>query len=214
MNGTYKINGALCARFNAEREAKYDLLGRNYTTRFFAKDSNCLLFDNDMVDGVRDYSRSDMRLEIGDEKYFIEVAIKLNIHFGHISQGVDVEWRKLKYFVDPKIHSYVLMFSDLYNQMCIINSRCLSYAQRDCGEEYYGQKGREYSVQTSPNFQMPIHGCHRVRKWCEYKGEWTKEDFFRIPYKYVPHLENKCGWKHINKEECKAPLPKFIARLL
>lgn len=213
--GTYEVNGILSAHFNAERDKENDLLGRSFVRKFFEKDSNYLLFDNDKVDGVRDYSKSDMRLEIGKSIFYLEVAIKTNKHWGFVSQGVDVECRKLKYFMDSKISSSISMFSDLNNQQLIIDSKYLLAAQKDCGQEYYGQWGRQYSVRSSPNFQMPVHGCHRVRKYCEYKGKWTKEDFYRIPYKYLPRLEKKIDcWKQINQEECEVRLPDFINQLL
>jgi len=110
--GTYLKNGILCANFNSERSEEYDLMGRGYVRDFFSIDPECSIFDNDRENGFIDYDKSDLRLEIFKQIFFIEAAVKSNRNFGFVSQGVDVEARKLKYY-----KSIILMFNKLFSDM-------------------------------------------------------------------------------------------------
>ena len=190
---TYTKNGHIHGYFNSERHSKFEHIGRCAVTKFWqSKGWNVCVNDIDQ-DGEVVKNRADLVIELNKKQILMEAATKRSDLFKYIESGVDVETRKLKYRREGQ-KAFVAM-CDYYldennvahegNEMLLIPMECLEYAQKDCGDEYKGQG----KVISSTKFNMPDHGCHRVRKQCRngFKQTGKAEDFYRIPLGYVAH---------------------------
>ena len=192
MIGTYETDdGKIQGYFDEDRHDEFDVLGRENSCHFWSWRGG-LVKDNDIINGKIDYTRTDQVVEIENEIIYVECAVKRNKHWGSFRQdGVDIETRKLKYsYVGQK--SCVTMSNNLSNQIANIPLKLLKLAADDCGREYQVQINPDRPIiKKSPNFIMPAHGCHRIRKWCQDPKSkiWTIEDFFRIPYEYIWRYE-------------------------
>lgn len=192
MGTTYLKDGHLHGRFNPTRFGRYDQLGRDLAIVFWGqKGWAAETHDRGSNDELL-WQNTDLRMTQNGRFLNIEAAVKRADLWRFVHAGVDVETRKLKYIKDGE-RAFVAMsdYSDLNGvvsggiNILLIPMECLVAAQRDCGSNYLGQG----DVLSARGFEMPEHGCHRVRKRCKrglgQTGE--AEDFYRIPYEYVAH---------------------------
>lgn len=187
---TYTRSGHIHGHYNAGRGGKYDGKGRQHAREFLGQLGYSVEdYDKDAT-GKTIYTNPDLKAtkqqEDGTEKVvLVEAAVKRASLWKYVKDGVDVESRKLKYISGQT--TYIAMSDDDGENMLLIPMEWLQQAQQSCGDEFYGQK-----TPGSENFQMPEHGCHRVRKLISqgYNQSGSVEDFYRIPY-------NKC--KHFRK---------------
>lgn len=191
---TYQKNGHLHGKFHEDRNSKFEKIGR-YAAMDFSKQKGFEVenYDRDK-EGVLLWDRTDLIITDGKVQIHLEAATKRSNLFSYIYDGVDIETRKLKY-LRKNIKSFVAMCDYVVDksnnfvagkEMLIIPMNCLQVAQDDCKDEFAGQG----AVSHSQKFQMPLHGCHRVRKKCSqgYKQVGDLEDFYRIPYSYIAHF--------------------------
>ena len=183
---TYTRKGHIHGNFNRNRFTKYDGVGRSNTAKFWVQ-QGWEIKDYDKDEGSDDvqFDRTDQIATKGKKTVYVESAIKSPRLWKFAVDGVDVETRKLKYVKLGEV-SYVDMSTDEGDQHMLIPMKCLQMAQDDCGSSFYGQ-----GTISTADFEMPEHGCHRVRKRCRQGYEQTGEleDFYRIPYKYVAHYK-------------------------
>lgn len=185
---TYTKNGHIHGSFNGNRHDKFDGIGRSNAKSFW-EEKGWSIGDYDKEPGSVKikFDHTDQRATKGQSVVFVEAAVKSSYLFkfirgGNPNNGVDVETRKLKYIKDGD-KAVVCMSDEKGGDMLIIPMECLKLAQESCGTEFKGHG----DIRTSSDFQMPEHGCHRVRKRCRRGFEQTgePEDFYRIPYEYV-----------------------------
>lgn len=203
---TYIKNGHIHGNFNKLRNDNFEKIGRIVAIKFLEqKNYKVESFDKDEKENII-WNNTDLIAIKENEKIHVEAATKRSDLFRFVSEGVDIETRKLKYIRDD-VKSYILMCDyieldnkkfDCGNELLIIPMICLKIAQESCGEEFYG-----HGVPSSEKFVEPQHGCIRVRKQCR-KGfgqNNTIEDFYRIPYKYITHYmkEENDKYKKIRK---------------
>lgn len=195
---TYNKTGHIHGRFNSGRHGKYDALGRKNATDFF-ESMGWSVGDNDKnSQGETIFNEPDLKAtKSGKADVFVEAAVKRSKLWKYLKEGVDIETRKLKYFKDGKL-SYVGMSNEEGTEFILIPMDCLNKAQLDCGSEYKGQ-----GVSSSSGFNMPAHGCHRVRKVCSkgFNQSGTTEDFYRIPYEYCPHYRKDESGKWVQQNK-------------
>jgi len=185
--GTYIKKGIKSSHFNKERHEIYDSLGRKNAKKFFKTKGFTLKTNDKDIEGNLIYYKTDL-IAVKDTDsnvvFPLECSIKRTDLWHYIFSGVDVELRKEKYGEN----GYNCMSNNEATEVLIIPLKYVSLAIKSCGIEYAGG-GR--GVKDSPNFIMPKHGCHRVRKKC-IKGvaqTGEEEDFARIPYKYIYHFK-------------------------
>jgi len=194
MSTTYIKDGHVHGRFNPTRFGRYDQLGRDLAITFWnQKGWVAETHDRDQNNKLL-WQNTDLRVTQNDRFINIEAAVKRDNLWKFVHSGVDVETRKLKY-VKQGERAFVSMGDYLEidsmvsggSNMLLIPMDCLVAAQKDCGKEYLGQG----SVLSSASFDMPEHGCHRVRKRCKrgFGQTGEAEDFYRIPYEYVAHYK-------------------------
>ena len=181
--------GRLHSHFDPERKQLEDI-GRNAAIRLFRNYYKCSVIDNDVLNGDRQYTKPDLLAIFPNKnKLQVEAAGKNYDVWHHIKSGVDVECRKLKY----TRHGWMIvcMAKSFFdepdfppNELLLIPGTCLVAASESCGDTFAGMG----KIVAHPDFKMPEHGCHRVRKNCKTKTGWEVNDFFRIPYKYVTHI--------------------------
>lgn len=195
---TYTKKGHIHGNFNLNRFSKYDGIGRANTSKFWGA-YGWTLKDNDKnADDSVKFDCTDQIAVKEQNTICVESAIKREKLWQWIKDGVDVETRKLKY-VKMGTKAYVCMSTESGDQYLIIPMKCLQMAQDSCGDSYQGHR-----ISSSPCFEMPEHGCHRVRKHCRqgYEQSGELEDFYRIPYKYVAHYKTVNGkLKMVHKPE-------------
>ena len=189
MTTTYVKNGHIHGRFNSVRFGRYDQLGRDLAIAFWnQKGWQAETHDRGENDELL-WQNTDLRMNRNDRFINIEAAVKRDSLWKYVHCGVDIETRKLKYIKEGE-RAFVAM-SDYMEansvvsggaNMLLVPMECLMAAQRDCGKDYLGQG----DVLSSQKFNMPEHGCHRVRKRCRrgYGQTGEAEDFYRIPYEY------------------------------
>lgn len=187
-SSVYTRNGQLHSHFDRQRKDELEAIGRDAGRELFEWYGGTVE-DNDVKeDGTLDWQRADLKVTFNDGRnLLVETATKSDNIWHYTKQGVDVETRKLKYIRQMGAEKLVVsMTRQNGSEILLIPGVCLKAAADDCGDEYLGHG----SIANSPNFQMPSHGCHRVRKNCKKKGGgWEVNDFYRIPYKFVTHIE-------------------------
>lgn len=193
MNTYRGEDGQLHDKYRAGRGQKFDGPGK-LAARLFWEQRGWVVSDFDIgSDGVHQWKRTDLLMTKADKVMYIEAEIKAHEIWHHVYQGVDVTSRKKKYceYISSGCSAWVMMFQGagrcdehgkavVGNNLLFIPMECLQAAEEDCGTEYKGHG----KVLTTAGFVMPEHECHRVRKWCYNEGEWTKNDFYRIPLQY------------------------------
>ena len=206
---TYQKNGHLHGHFNSYRNSIFDKLGREAAIDFWKQFGwEAQVNDRDESDNLL-YNNTDLKVCKQNKFINIEAASKRANLFRFVRDGVDIETRKLK-MTKTGQKSFVCMSDYIKNpvyksgtEMLLVPMECLIAAQNDCGDSYKGQR----DIESSSNFIMPEHGCHRVRKRC-YEGiqqTGHAEDFYRIPYAYVAHYRrNDAGlYEQLHKPERK-----------
>ena len=200
---TYNRKGHIHGRFDKGRFDEFDGVGKANTREFFeARGWVVDVHDkNESDDTIFDHT--DLKATKGKKTLYIEAAVKRADLWKHIKPGsphtgIDVETRKLKYIKGGEV-AYVDMSNGKQNdERLMIPMDCLKAAQESCGDKYKGQG----DILSSEGFEMPEHGCHRVRKRCR-KGlnqSGEPEDFYRITYEYAAHYRKVDGeWKQISK---------------
>jgi hypothetical protein len=189
---TYNKKGHIHGKFDQTRWNTYDGIGRNNAKEFWEQKGWDIGDYDKSEDGDLRYDHTDLRATKGKSELYVEAAVKRSDLWKYAKEGVDIETRKLKYVKEGN-KAVVNMSDESGDQMMVIPMECLKAAQDSCGDEFKGQGG----VLTSDGFEMPDHGCHRVRKRCR-KGvgqTGEPEDFYRIPYEYVAHYR-KIGGKY------------------
>lgn len=179
---------------NGRRRSNYDPAraekegpGRDEAIAFY-RYLGATVTDNDKdKDGNVDFSKGDLLATFPNGNVVVvEAAAKGSDLWKWITDGVDVEERKLKYVHQLGAEkTFLFMASSDSKQALLIPYTCLCAAEEDCGEEFAGHR----LIRSSANFVMPEHGCHRIVKNCKTEdGGWEKNDFYRIPYQYVTHI--------------------------
>lgn len=212
MSTTYTKNGHIHGHYNPVRGGMFDQLGKDLACSFWEQhgwtshthdrnENNELLWQN-----------TDLRMTINGTFLNIEAAVKRDNLWKFIRSGVDVETRKLKYVKEGE-RAFVAMADYRMDygkavggdNMLLIPMECLVAAQRDCGDQYQGMG----DIRPSSGFQMPEHGCVRVRKRCRsgYGQTGEAEDFYRVPYEYVAHYRRDASGRYV---KIKSPERKLI----
>lgn len=190
---TYQKNGMILGKFNSARNFKNDSLGKRFAIEFF-KENGGVARTNDIDDkGILNYEKTDLEIYFESTKLeiFVEVELKGDKIWRYIYDGIDIPARKSKYAINTNNKGVFFMGKKDLTECLIIPMKYVFMAYRDCGEEYSGF-GR---ISPSPNFVMPEHGCHRVRKICNTDESLGAniEDFIRIPYKFATHFVKMDG---------------------
>jgi len=192
MSTTYQKSGHIHGHYNSARGSIFDKIGRDAAVNFWTQ-AGWIVKDHDRdINDELLWKNTDLRIHKENKFINIEAATKRANLFRFVRMGVDVETRKLKMTRHDE-KSFVCMSDYIKlngnrtygDEMLIIPMECLVAAQRDCGETFDGQR----DVRKHPEFSMPAHGCHRVRKRCIEGMMQTGEveDFYRVPYEYVVH---------------------------
>lgn len=187
---TYTSGGRVHSHFDPARKEK-EHIGRNAAIRLFRDLYKCKVTDNDVSDsGGRRYTTPDLLATFPDGTELpVEAAGKTWEDWRYIKSGVDVECRKLKYTKHGWMQ--ICMAKAFFDEpdlpppeLLLIPGICLQAADESCGKTYLGHG----NIKDHPDFVMPDHGCHVVKKMCKTKSGWEENDFFRVPYKYVTHI--------------------------
>lgn len=192
----YKKGDYLHARFIRDDFETYDKRGRLYAAEFFEWFGWQIEDFDRCEDGKVDFNKPDLRcFRDNREDILVEVGVKDDKLWKFTFEEIDVEARKLKYaqnFVD----AFLFLAKGDGQEHYLLPMWLMNLAQESCGSEYCGHSGKFKSVKNSPNFQMPSHGCYRVRKWCQRGSSSIEDDFYRIPKKYVFHYlkDGKTGY--------------------
>lgn len=200
MTRTYTTNnGTIHKNHDRNLFEEFDQLGRD-KARACWQNQGWHVYDHDRLpNGTVVFDKTDLVAVKDNMIVLLEAEIKSDNCWAYVRSGVDVPQRKLKY-LKSNYKCVVCMSMKTGNQSMIIPMKYLLLAQNSCGEEYYGHG----KVQTTPNFVMPSHKCYRVRKncWDERNKKWYLDDFYRINYSYITHLECFDGFnKIIHKSE-------------
>ena len=194
---TYQKNGMLHGKFNFIRNQQYDAVGKTLVNCFFNQ-FGFEVQENDLdQSGKRIYENPDLKVTSPEKSFFIEAEIKSDKNWKYIYDGVDIPSRKYKYAVQTEGKGFFFMGKEDLSELLLIKMLDVRRAVDDCGSNYCGQTSNFGFVPSSPEFVMPEHGCHRVRKFCKDKYGITLEDFVRIPYKNILHYKLSENKKYI-----------------
>jgi hypothetical protein len=191
--GTYKRGVSEHARYSQERHDKYDDMGRQRAKEFLTQEGYTVRDNDKDAEGKTIYVNTDQVGFRGSEILFADAEVKSEKNWAFIRRGVDVPDRKRKYYKEG-VDSVVIMSNEQGTELLVIPLLLIELACRDC-ENMYAGRGE---ILSTSNFEMPVHGCHRIKKkcWCPTNKRWTNETFACIPFKYVKAYE-KVGdvWK-------------------
>lgn len=185
---TYNSNGKLVAHYNQQRGEAFDSKGKELAKRFFSIRDG-IVEDNDKdEDGNHDFTKTDLKVYFPhlNKTIFVEAEVKSAKNWEYIEEGVDIPIRKIKYAEQHEHDGYFFMVKDPPDEVLLIPMSAFMKAIKDCGDEYLG-KG---AVPTTLNFELPNHGCHRVRKACNTVNRRGVEDFVRIPLNHIKRYYN------------------------
>jgi len=197
---TYIAKGDICSHFKEGAYDKHDAPARLATQKFFESEGWTVSENDGKSSGNVDFDVADLKITKGDKIRFIETEVKLPGKKGNnwklITSGAHFTIRKNKQLEKHADQVIFTMWNHTYTEILIVRSQFFRLAI-DWKNEY-GHKGWE-NIPSSPNFVMPPHKCHIVRKFA-WRDGWEEGDYISVQYKYITHINLVTG-KVIHRAE-------------